>query len=450
MFSDSIPAEVLNLIAILESRGYEAYLVGGCVRDLLRGVPPHDWDMTTSATPEQMKECFAEFRTIETGIKHGTLTVLSGGRSFEVTTYRVDGKYEDNRRPSEVFFTRRLSDDLSRRDFTVNAMALNPGRGICDIFGGREDIERRIIRCVGEPDRRFGEDGLRILRALRFASTLDYEIDSETAASIHKNRSLLGNISAERIRDEFFKLICGRGAERILLEYSDVICEFIPELKETVGFDQRNRYHAYDVYTHSVKALAAVSPDHVVRLALLLHDIGKPATFTEDENGGHFYGHQEISANLTSQILRRLRADNATVSAVTTLVAAHHKIITNTEKGVRRALASLGESNLRRLLELRRGDNSALISELKEERLAEIAETERLLSEILTKDCCLSLRHLAIKGDDLLALGMKPGRGVGRLLASLLEEVIDGSLPNEREVLLAEAEKRMAELSESK
>lgn len=443
MFSDSIPEEGKVLLELLEKRGYEAYLVGGCVRDLLRGEAPHDWDMTTSATPEQMKNCFEGYRTIETGIRHGTLSVLSGGRSFEVTTFRVDGKYEDNRRPREVFFTRRLEDDLSRRDFTVNAMAYSPSRGLTDLYGGREDIEGGVIRCVGQPDLRFAEDGLRILRALRFASVLDFEIEGATADSIRKNRTLLVNISAERIRDEFFKLVCGKGAERILLGYPEVICEFIPEMREAVGFDQRNRAHAYDVYTHTVKSVASAAPDLIVRLALFFHDIGKPAAFTEDEKGGHFYGHQEISAALAGLILRRLRADNATVSAVRTLVAAHHKIISNTEKGVRRILASLGELNTRRLLELRRGDNSALVPELKEERLAEISESERLLDEILAKDCCLSLRRLAIGGDDLLAAGMSRGREVGKLLAALLDAVIDGGLPNEREALLTEAQRRI-------
>ncbi len=438
-----IPPQALTAINILRSRGHEAYLVGGCVRDMIRGAAPHDFDITTSASPDEMKECFSGLRTLETGIKHGTLSVFIDGRIFEITTYRVDGKYEDNRRPAEVFFTRRLEDDLSRRDFTVNAMAYNKNRGLVDIFGGQEDIENRIIRCVGDPDRRFNEDGLRILRALRFASTLDFEIDGDTAGSIRKNRGLLANISAERIRDEFFKLVMGEGAARILLAYPEVIAEFIPEISAAVGFDQKNRYHAFDVYTHSIKAMASVEGDLYVKLSLFFHDIGKPASFTEDSEGGHFYGHQEISAELTSKILCRLAAGNEITSSVTRLVREHHRDIHKTEKSVRRLVASLGEKNARRLLALRRGDNSALIPELKAPRLAELDEIETILEAELKKDCCLSLRDLKINGDDLKSLGMRPGRAIGKLLSGLLDCVIDGSLPNEREALLSEAKKRI-------
>jgi tRNA nucleotidyltransferase (CCA-adding enzyme) len=284
---------------------------------------------------------------------------------------------------------------------------------------------------------------LRILRALRFSSVLDFEIDAATAESVHENKELLANISAERIRDEFFKLVTGKGAERVLLDFPDVICEFIPELRAAVGFNQKNPFHAYDVYTHSVKAISAADGDLYVKLALFFHDIGKPACFTEDEHGGHFYGHQDISANITEIALRRLHAGNETTAIVTRLVKEHHKVIQNSEKGIRRLLSSLGEENARRLIALRRGDNSALIPELKEPRLAELDETARLLDEEIKKKCCLSLRNLAITGDDLIVLGMKPGREIGRLLAGLLDAVIDGSLPNEREVLLAEAEKRI-------
>lgn len=438
-----IPEEALKIINILELSGHEAYFVGGCVRDVLRGETPHDWDITTSASPDEMKKCFSSYRTLETGIKHGTLSLLTGGKIYEVTTYRVDGKYEDNRRPSEVFFTRSLFDDLSRRDFTVNAMAYSPSRGLVDIFEGQKDIKGKLIRCVGNPDTRFHEDGLRILRALRFSSVLDFEIDAATRESIHENKGLLANISAERIRDEFFKLVTGKGAERVLLDFPDVICEFIPELRATVGFNQKNPFHIYDVYTHSVKAMVAADGDLYVKLALFFHDIGKPACLTEDEHGGHFYGHQDISADITDTALRRLHAGNEATAIVTRLVKEHHKVIQNSEKGIRRLLSSLGEENARRLIALRRGDNSALVPELKEPRLAELDETARLLEEEIKKKCCLSLRNLAITGDDLIARGMKPGREIGKLLAGLLDAVIDGSLPNEREVLLAEAEKRI-------
>ena len=307
---DIIPKEALNVAGLLESRGFEVFFVGGCVRDILRGIPPHDWDITTDATPEQMKECFAGLRVIEAGIKHGTLTVISDGLSFEVTTYRVDGKYEDNRRPTEVYFTRNISDDLSRRDFTINAMAYNPGRGLVDLFGGREDIEKRIIRCVGNPDRRFHEDGLRILRALRFASVLDFSVEAETARSIHENRSLLKNISAERVRDEFFKLIAGPGAGRVLLDFRDVIREFIPKIE--AGVPEQN---TLDIYARSVRTMVAEDRgDLYVRLALFFRDIA--ACNAGGQEGGCSERHEEQSAELAGTILSRLRSDNRTISTV--------------------------------------------------------------------------------------------------------------------------------------
>lgn len=434
-----IPADAAYILERLRAGGYEGWCVGGCVRDAILDKTPNDWDITTSATPDEMKKVFDGMATIETGIKHGTLTVLVDHRPYEVTTYRVDGEYRDNRRPESVFFTRRLADDLSRRDFTVNAMAYSDEGGLVDIFGGREDLQNRVIRCVGEPDRRFGEDGLRILRALRFASTLDFEIHPETAESIHRNRRLLQNISAERVREELFKLIEGAGAERILLEYSDVVCEILPELAPTVGFDQRNKYHIYDVYTHSVKALAASKTDRVVRMALLLHDAGKPDCFTEDENGGHFYDHTERSAELAHSAMLRLKPDRETLDTVTRLVAEHHREIHPTEKGARRLLAALGERRARLLLELRRGDNSALRTDLKEPRLTEIDAIERLIDAEIEKGSCMSLGKLAVKGGDLIALGVTEGRVIGSTLNALLAEVIDGKLPNDRGVLLAAA-----------
>lgn len=437
----NIPADAALILERLRKCGYEGYCVGGCVRDAILGKTPNDWDITTSATPDEMKLVFQGMPTIETGIKHGTLTVLVDHRPYEVTTYRVDGEYLDNRRPESVFFTRRLADDLSRRDFTVNAMAYSDEGGFVDIFGGREDLENRVIRCVGEPDRRFGEDGLRILRALRFASTLDFAIHPETAESIHRNRGLLQNISAERIREELFKLVVGEGAERILLEYSDVICEILPELAPSVGFDQKNKYHIYDVYTHSVRSLSAAKPDRVVRMALLLHDAGKPACFTEDENGGHFYDHAELSAELAHRAMLRLKPDRETLETVTRLVAEHHREIYPTEKGVRRLLAALGEKKTRLLLELRRGDNSALRADLKAPRLAEIDAIEALVDAEIEKGSCMSLGKLAVKGGDLIALGITEGRQIGQTLNALLADVIDGRLENDRDTLLAAANK---------
>lgn len=436
------------VIERLEARGYEAYCVGGCVRDMIMKRQPNDFDITTSATPEQMKLCFEGMHVIETGLKHGTLTVVADGECFETTTFRFDGEYLDNRRPSEVFFTTRLEDDLSRRDFTVNAMAYSPERGVVDIFGGREDIENRIIRAVGEPDRRFDEDGLRILRALRFASVLDFEIERETADSIHRKRGLLGNISAERIFSELCKLICGPGAARVLEEYSDVICEIIPEFSPSVGFDQKNPYHIYDVYTHSCRALACcpARADKYVRLAVLFHDIGKPASFSEDERGGHFYGHHSVSAELTRTALERLKSDGQTKHIVVKLVDAHDRQIEPSLPAVRRLIASFGEEDTRRLLDLRRADNSALVPWLVEPRLRELDEIEALADRIRAEGECLSLKTLALHGDDLIRLGISPGKQIGRILSQLLSAVIDGSLANEHEILLDAAKKMIDEL----
>lgn len=427
-------------VGILEHHGYEAFCVGGCVRDMLMGRTPNDFDITTSARPEQTERCFDGFRIIETGIKHGTVTVLVDGEPLEITTYRMDGEYLDNRRPSEVFFTPNLRDDLARRDFTVNAMAYSPQRGLIDVFGGREDIDRRLIRAVGEPDRRFHEDGLRILRALRFAAVLDFDIEPLTAESIHRNYALLDNISAERVWIEFCKLVCGPAARRILEQYPDVLCRIVPEFEMSVGFDQHNPYHKYDVYQHSLVALGLADGDRYVKLAALFHDIGKPGCYSEDERGGHFYGHPALSTELTEKALRRLRADGRTIAAVTRLVAEHHRTIQPTDKSVRRMLSALGEEDSRRLIALRRADNGALVDWLVEPRLRELDQIESVLDRLIAEQGQLSLGTLALHGDDIIALGLRPGKAVGTVLHRLLEAVIDGECPNERAPLTALAQ----------
>lgn len=420
----------------LRAAGHEAFCVGGCVRDMIMGRCPNDFDITTSALPQQTKACFGGYHVIETGLKHGTVTVVIGGEPLEITTYRVDGEYRDNRRPEEVFFTSRLEDDLSRRDFTVNAMAYCPERGLVDVFGGREDIENKIIRAVGEPDRRFCEDGLRILRALRFAAVLDFTIEPQTADSIHRNRHLLKNISAERIWVELVKLVCGVGAARILGEFSDVLCEIIPEFVPSVGFDQRNPYHIYDVYTHSLRALEAAQGDKYVKLAVLFHDIGKPGSFSEDERGGHFYGHHKLSAELTDKALRRLKCDGKTLHTVVKLVDAHDRGVPATEKSVRRLLSSFGEEDTRRLIQLKRADNSALVEWLVQPRLAELDEIESIVDKIHAEGELPSLKNLAVHGDDIIKLGVPAGKRVGEILNALLDAVIDGELVNEKAALL--------------
>lgn len=442
----NIPPSAAFAIRQLERCGYEAFCVGGCVRDLLMGRTPNDFDVTTSATPGETERCFAGHRIIETGLKHGTVTVLIDGEPVEITTYRLDGEYLDNRRPSEVFFTPELGEDLARRDFTVNAMAYSPSQGLVDKFGGREDIARRLIRAVGDPDRRFHEDGLRILRALRFAAVLDFELEAQTADSIHRCYPLLDNISAERIRVELFKLVCGPGARRVLSQYPDVLCRIIPELAPTVGFDQHNPYHKYDVFTHSLVALELAHGDVCVKLAALLHDIGKPASYSEDERGGHFYGHPALSAELTRTALHRLKPDSKTLATVVKLVAEHHRTIQPTERSVRRLLSALGEQDTRRLLALRRADNGALVDWLVEPRLRELDEIEAVLDRLIAEQGQLSLGTLALHGDDIIALGVRPGKNVGTVLHRLLDAVLDGECPNEREPLTSLARELIAAL----
>ena len=437
-----MPSPVREAIERLERAGYRAYAVGGCVRDTLLSRAPNDWDVTTSARPEQTAACFADCRTIETGIRHGTLTVILDGMPLEITTFRNDGEYADNRHPVSVTFSAEVEDDLSRRDFTVNAMAYHPTRGLVDLFDGQGDLARRVIACVGDPATRFCEDGLRILRAIRFASVLDFSLDPETEKAVHTHRALLHNIAAERIREELCKLLCGVGAERILREFSDVIGEFIPELLPCVGFAQNCRYHCYDVYEHSIRALGNATPDLVTRLALLLHDIGKPETYTEDESGGHFPGHGARSAALAETILRRLRFDNATAACVVRLISYHDREIPAEERAVKRLMCKLSDEEISRLMEIRRCDRMACAEGYCTPDDS-VWQIPRLVERIRASDACLSLRTLAVKGDDLLGLGVAPGKPVGQMLASLLERVIDGELPNEREALLAFARRAL-------
>lgn len=431
-----IPTYAQAAIERLEAAGYEAYTVGGCVRDVMLGRTPNDWDITTSARPEEMKTVFSDCRTIETGIKHGTLTVIIDGMPLEITTYRCDGEYLDNRHPASVTFSRAVEDDLSRRDFTVNAMAYHPTRGLVDLFLGREDLKLHRIACVGDPDTRFGEDGLRILRAIRFAAVLDFEIDPATADAIHRLRNLLSNIAAERLREEFCKLICGVGAVRILREYADVIGVLIPEILDCVGFEQNTKYHCYDVYEHLLQTLARVEgKDLITCLAAFLHDIGKPHCYTEDENGGHFKGHGAISTTIVDTVMKRLKFDNATRESVTALVDYHDRPIAAEPRAVKRLMRVMSDADILRLMEIKRCDRLAHAKDYATPSEA-IFEIPKLVEAIRAADECISLRTLAVKGDDLMALGVPKGKEIGRVLNLLLDAVIDGELPNEREALL--------------
>lgn len=340
------PAQVSAILERLEQAGFAAYAVGGCVRDTLLGRVPQDWDVATSARPEQTAALFAG-RSIPTGLQHGTVTVRQEGLSVEVTTFRADGPYSDHRRPDAVYFSDSLAEDLCRRDLTVNAMAMDQRGVLTDLHGGREDLRRGLLRCVGEPDRRFDEDALRIMRTLRFASVLGFTVEERTAAALHRCAPLLGSIAAERLLSEMDRLLCGRYVLPVLLAYPDVLGVFLPELLPCVGLDQRNRHHLYDVWGHTSRAVAAVPPEPVLRWTMLLHDVGKPPCFTVDDRGvGHFYGHPKVSAELAETACRRLRMDKRTAHQVVTLVQWHDRDIPRTEKAIARAVHQLGEGHV--------------------------------------------------------------------------------------------------------
>ncbi len=423
------------------------YPVGGCVRDSLLGKTPNDWDITTSAKPEDMKSVFADFHCIDTGIKHGTVTVVIDGEPLEITTFRLDGEYEDNRHPKSVTFTSNLGADLGRRDFTVNAMAYSKMTGTVDLFGGQNDLKNRIIRCVGDPDRRFNEDALRILRALRFASALDFEIEEKTAQSLLKNRALLGNISEERIAKELLKLVCGKGAKRILTDFAPVLFEILPELQPLYKNSHDNPHHCYDIYEHTLIAVESIDPEPTLRFAMLLHDCGKPAVKKFDENGvAHFYGHQRISAEISAQILARLKVSNKFRDEILFLVSNHDRweLYENTEK-MPRYLSKFGLDGVLNLLKVMRADVLAQSPEYRY-RLDQIADAEETAKNLAAQKPCLSLSELQINGRTLMDIGIPQGRKLGAVLAQLLDEVIDGVTKNTQEALTTRAREIYSEM----
>lgn len=442
-----MPKNVDIAINLLQSAGFEAYAVGGCVRDSLLGKTPNDWDITTSAKPENMKSVFADFHCIDTGIKHGTVTVVIDGEPLEITTFRLDGEYEDNRHPKSVTFTSNLGADLGRRDFTVNAMAYSKKTGTVDLFGGQNDLKNKIIRCVGDPDRRFNEDALRILRALRFASALDFEIEEKTAQSLLKNRALLGNISEERIAKELLKLVCGKGAKQILTDFAPVLFEILPELQPMYKNSHDNPHHCYDIYEHTLIAVESIDPEPTLRFAMLLHDCGKPAVKKFDENGvAHFYGHQRISAEISAQILARLKVSNKFRDEILFLVSNHDRweLYENTEK-MPRYLSKFGLDGVLNLLKVMRADVLAQSPEYRY-RLDQIADAEETAKNLAAQKPCLSLSELQINGRTLMDIGIPQGRKLGAVLAQLLDEVIDGVTKNTQEALTTRAREIYSEM----
>ena len=435
-----IPEHALTVVERLERYGYEAYVVGGCVRDSLLGRSPKDWDVCTNALPEEVLRVFRRFHVIKTGLQHGTVTVMVSHQPVEATTFRIDGAYTDNRHPDSVNFVSRVEEDLARRDFTINAMAYNPTRGLVDAFGGQEDLRAGIIRCVGEPDARFNEDGLRILRALRFAARYNFGIETETAFSIHRNRHLLENVSVERIFAELKGILVGEGVLGMMQAFPDVFAVIIPELAPAIGFDQRNPHHCYDVWTHIAHAVQAGPADEVLRLALLLHDIAKPATYTLGEDGkGHFYDHGQVGADMARDILLHLKSDTATLQNVVTLVREHDRVLPTTAPGMRRLIGKLGIGTLQQLLSIKQADMSAQSTHEREQKQATLREARLLLEDVLDEAPAFTVSDLAITGRDLIALGVKPGPAMGNILKTLLSEVQDELLDNTPGALSARA-----------
>lgn len=441
-----IPPHVRQVLARLEAAGYQAWCVGGCVRDCLLDRVPADWDVTTSALPQETAACFPDRSLFQAGKRHGTIGVVMEEGVVEVTTYRVDGPYTGHRKPEQVAFTRCLREDLARRDFTINAMAWHPERGLVDAFGGQEDLRAGRIRCVGDPARRFDEDALRILRALRFGAVLGFAIDPAAAAAAYAARPLLEALSGERVREELTKLLCGPFAGKVLAGYAPVIFAALPELAPLAGCAQETPYHCFDCWEHSFHAVDAVPPEPVVRWAALLHDCGKPAVKTLNPAGtAHFYGHSKASAQTARELMERLRFSNQQKEAVAALVERHGEPLPMPEKRVKRLLAGLGEEGFFRLLALMRGDVLAQAPEFREQRLAMLSQAGESARELLRQGACLTLAGLAVRGGDLLAMGCPQGPELGILLRRLLGEVLAGELANEKPALLARAGEILAQ-----
>lgn len=439
IFNIEVPAPVYFIMKELEKCGHKAYMVGGCVRDSVLGRKPHDYDICTSATPDEIIQAFPYEEIIPTGLQHGTVTILINKEPFEVTTYRIDGDYSDNRRPDNVTFTKNLVEDLQRRDFTINAMAYNPKTGLIDPFNGLEDIKEETIRCVGSAKDRFNEDALRILRAIRFASQLGFVIEPDTDWEIHQQHKRLENISVERINSEFCKIVSSDSFCVQLLLYKDVFSLFIPELKSLIDFQQNNPYHAYDVFGHIVHAIKQCdSDDLVVRLAVFFHDFGKPHSYQDGEDGiRHFKGHGKVSAEITDSIMKRLRFDNETRNNVVELVYYHDAIFEVGKKYVKRWLNKIGVEQFRRLLEVRKADIKGQKPDYEKSRIEKVANIESILEEILQEQECFSLKDLAVNGNDVKrTMNLKEGKDVGYWLNEILKRVMDGELKNNRDDLI--------------
>ncbi|MCH5196910.1 MAG: HD domain-containing protein [Oscillospiraceae bacterium] len=433
-----IPQPIKEIIELLEKEGYEAYVVGGCVRDNIMHLPAHDYDIATSALPLETKRVFSFCRVIETGIKHGTVTVLYKGSCVEITTFRIDGDYLDGRHPQSVDFSAKLIDDLSRRDFTVNGIAYSHLRGFYDPFYGARDITLKIIRCIGDPEKRFSEDALRILRALRFAAVFGFEIEEKTKAAIFSHKSDIRRVSKERIFTELKRLVCGEYVKNVILEFAEVFAEIIPELSAEIGYEQGSKFHNSTLLEHTARAVDAAPREVHLRLAMLFHDIGKPLCRTTDENGEcHYYGHAALSAKISDGILRGLKCDNALRERVCEIVRLHDMPTEPDEKFIRKQLSKRGYELFCDILCAKMADDSAKIPEAKE-RIPLLLKTLELTDKVNEEKPCISVRSLAVNGNDLKAF-IPPSAAMGGVLARLLDEVVEGRLENEKKALLSRA-----------
>ncbi|MBQ9165493.1 MAG: HD domain-containing protein [Oscillospiraceae bacterium] len=439
-----IPLIPAALIRRLNEHGYEAYVVGGCVRDAMLGNEPHDWDICTSAKPMEVIECFPDKNVAKTGLQHGTVMVIDGGEGYEITTFRTDGDYSDHRHPDKVTFVSNLREDLARRDFTINAMAYHPESGLMDFFSGQEDLKAGMIRCVGDAKQRFEEDGLRILRALRFAARFGFCIEEKTANAMHECKELLEHIAAERIFTELKGFIVGKGVGPLLREYRDIMAQILPPLEKMFDFQQHNPHHCHDVWEHTVCAVENVEPELVLRLTMLFHDCGKPDSFSTDERGvGHFYHHGERSVELTRQMLSDLRCDNLLRDRILLQVEHHDLPLPQTPREGRRFLKRMGEEGAFWSLSVHRADYMGQAPGKRPEKLARYETAKAVLTKLLEEEACFTLKNLAVKGRDLMEIGYTAGKELGKALDRLLEAVMDGVCPNEKEALLRLAKEQL-------
>lgn len=441
-----MPIQIRELLERLENAGFKAYLVGGCVRDSIMGIKPHDFDITTSALPAEVERVFADCRVIETGLKHGTVTVLYKGISIEITTFRIDGEYLDGRHPESVEFSVNVEDDLSRRDFTINGMAYGLKDGLIDPFDGRADIEARVIRCIGDPDKRFDEDALRVLRALRFSARLGFEIEEKTRASMLSHKTALGKVSKERIFSELQMILCGKDIKRVMLEFHEIFSEILPPLSEQVGYDQNSKYHNSTLYEHTARAVEAAPPESTMRLVMLFHDMGKPVCRINGENGeGHYYGHADASVKIADELLRELRCDNNRRDMICRIIKYHDIPIDMSRKHIKRMISKMGYETFQYVMLAHMADDSA-----KADFVLPRVDIERgiikLAEEIVNSEPCFTVKDLAIRGKDLSAI-IPPSPLMGKVLQQLLSEVLDETLPNEKDALLERAKQIIREES---